>query len=1313
MMTMYDPPVPKQLITLQGTDAANSYSVYGREVEIVCSVPSLTEKTTTGSNKVKTTPVVKYEWESMHYIGNLVAVHRNNIYAAYSLRGKSGGIVRIVNRKTAERALLKDLVGRVVDVAFAHTDDIIIAAVDEIGNLFVHEIHEADDKKLTYPCQQNMNFHIGVNESAEIWNIDMVKIGHGTNTLSEDEAEYGLIRIQNHNQAIVDAAFSPDGTALATASLDGEVKFFQVNMNDNASPRCLHQWKPHDGKQLSCLFFLDDHRNSNSESQFWKFAVTGACNNQELRVWSCESWTCLQTLRFQCPSNLPMNFTSDPCMKAAMDLSASYLILSDIKRQVLYVLQIHQDGASNAAHVSSVSEFMLASPCLSFSILDASKKKFKKSLEDSHLDEITTGELDREETEETQEKSENQEASGIQLRLYTVHPKALQELLIRFRPESSAPSAPTPSISTISHDETGLRDALSDMSLSMDVSVADSEDVSRHQDPPQPVLLTPDAFTSPRKQQGATSVDQPVRASGSSTSSFTQVTGLNDELLSPHSSGNQSALSDTSTITHTPKDKVLASTFHDEGESITPLVEVDDAQQDVLNVSSQSKKSDSPPRGQERLNNVSLETFENVDESFTKTIDSAASVTMATGSGERSKDSTYRTTGFEVDPLSTSQNLQSTTHKDSYDENDEEVAEVLGEKYEQEEIPEVIDTKSPEGMEFSQPDFSQPEEEEERVTEGRSWPSPPQVAPETKRIQGEVSQRMDFMDEDVDDDDVDVRVEAEEDVDNQGSQERESELEEGDSGPQASKDQSSEEEEKPGRSQAAPVAAPIKEMAPIKEIHYKEVVETVDKEALRKLTESVQTLMTAMEAQNSRIEQLQYQLSEYQERQVEMHQQKLEREELHKMAHEAQPNIEEQLDKLESIVTSRVERMFAQHAQKEKGQRTQQLLKHTEGRERDQQEKLKQTVIQTINSAVASNVERQVRQEMRNVVLPNVTRILEPLKDQLHHELAQKLTATDSLLKDNIGKMVRSKQTIDTLAQSVCSVLQTPIQAAYREAFHNIVIPSFERATHNLFAQVNDTFVKGAKETIKHLDAHLEDIRQKHVDARDPIIGQLRKLTDTFQASAENIQKQVISTIHGQIKNEMQQSTNNLEDIVMQCVRQVVKEEVGVAVREQGATISDSVLNAMRSGAMTPVQMSPDPQHAQSQVLQLLRQGQLNAAFQQALSAANLDLVVFVCETVNPSQVFNQSPCPLQQPVLLSLIQQLSADIGNNTELKHKYLEEAVMNLDTGNPVTREHMKSVLFGLIQKLKAYIPSHPNDKTTRSLKMLQMASESLLK
>lgn len=57
-------------------------------------------------------------------------------------------------------------------------------------------------------------------------------------------------------------------------------------------------------------------------------------------------------------------------------------------------------------------------------------------------------------------------------------------------------------------------------------------------------------------------------------------------------------------------------------------------------------------------------------------------------------------------------------------------------------------------------------------------------------------------------------------------------------------------------------------------------------------------------------------------------------------------------------------------------------------------------------------------------------------------------------------------------------------------------------------------------------------------------------------------------------------------------------------------------------------------------------------SFLQALSAADLNLVLYVCETIDSQQVFGQQPCPLIQPVLLSLIQQLSTNLGTRTELK-------------------------------------------------------------
>lgn len=1330
MMTMYDNPVPRQLITLQGSDTANSFSVYGREVEIITSKPNeaASSQAKTGSNKVKTTPVVKFEWEPVYYIGNLVTLHRLNVYAAYSLRGKSGGVVRIINRKTAERALLKDLTGKVVDIAFAYTDDVILAAVDEVGNLLVHSVREGDDKKIqvhlllkitrprgTIPTEYHRVIWcpfipddcddssvtesstqdasrvlvLTHGEKSEIWNVDMVTREHGSGPLSVDDVEFGLIRIDSHTKAVMDAAFSPDGTALATASLDGEVKFFQVNMSESTSPRCLHQWKPHDGKPLSSLFFLDDHRNSSADTQFWRFAVTGACNNQEIKIWSCESWVCLQTLRFMCPPDLPTNFSAEPCMKAGLDLSAKYLVLSDIKRQVLYVLQIYQDSAANTAHVSSVSEFLLAQTCLSFAILDASKKKFKKVTEESHLDEITTGELDREEGgEDSEHKQEVPTASGIQIKLYTVHPKALQELLIRFRPESTAPPAATPSVSTISHDDTGLQDALSDMSFSLDSSRIDNN-MSLQQE--QPVLLTPEAFstTSPRKDLSTT---DPVRASGSSTSSLTQVTGLNDEMFSPHSSGDQSVLSEGSTITQTPTEKEDPSSgrySHDltptklppTGESLTSIAEI----------TTEDKPS--------ALQKVCVDDlFDSTRQSLGQTLNSTDSTTS-----RQSIENTTSTTGFEVGQLG-AQKLS--TMKESYDENDEEVAEVLGESY-KEEVEEEEEEEVEESLEDG-PQGTQPFEEHSGDMESdpmpTSWPKPPDVSTETREME-------DIQNEDVFTEDDDVQVEEEEEESKAENYDKDEEtgndmdnLQEGSSEEiEEQIEQASEELQSP---KEAPVAIPVaKAREIIKEIHTREIIrENVDRDAINALNENIQSILAVLEAQNSKIESLQYQLVEQQE----MQRQQVESD----LVPQQPQNIEEHLGKLEGIVTSRVERMFTQHTQKE-NQRVRELIQQSEQRDKQRQDRMQQILIQTMNNAVASNMEKQVRQEMANTILPSVTKILEPVKEQMHQEIAQKLTATDSIIRDSIGKMVRSKQTIEALGVAAGNVLQTPIQLAYREAFQNIVVPSFDRAMQNIFQQVNETFVKGTKETTRHLDTHLNEIREKHVEARDPIIAQLRKLTDSFQSSADSIQQQVLSTLQSRINAEIQSALSNLEETIVRYVRQAVKEEVSIAVREQGASISDSVLLAMRSGAVTPVQVTPDPHQVQTQILNLLRQGQLNAAFQQALSASNLDLVVFVCETVNPSQVFNQSPCPLQQPVLLSLIQQLSADIGNNTELKHKYLEEAVMNLDTSNPVTQGHMRGVLMGLTQKLKTYITAHPNDKTTRSLRMLQMASESLLR
>ena len=117
--------------------------------------------------------------------------------------------------------------------------------------------------------------------------------------------------------------------------------------------------------------------------QFWKFAITGADNNREIKIWACETWVCLQTIRFmpnvqQSPSFADARLPP-PVIKARLDLSANYLVLTDINRKALYVLQLYRDSDTSRASVTCVSEFLLTQPCLSFAISDTSLKRVDTS----------------------------------------------------------------------------------------------------------------------------------------------------------------------------------------------------------------------------------------------------------------------------------------------------------------------------------------------------------------------------------------------------------------------------------------------------------------------------------------------------------------------------------------------------------------------------------------------------------------------------------------------------------------------------------------------------------------------------------------------------------------------------------------------------------------------------------------------------------------------------------------------------------------------------------------------------------------------
>uniref|UniRef100_A0A1B6MJB4 Uncharacterized protein n=1 Tax=Graphocephala atropunctata TaxID=36148 RepID=A0A1B6MJB4_9HEMI len=1062
-----------QIINFSLSDVEESMEVCAKNV-LVTPSPGNHES---GSSKVKLHNIVDYTWEERFYTGQLLAVHIGGTFIAYGIKAvnKAYGVVRVVNRRTDQRALIKGLEGSVQDLAFAHVPtEVLLACVDLSGNLFLYQVVEnshshlacnlmlhilPDDVYIPQPgdfyrviwCPyipelQDDNpdeaqleatedvarlLALSRGKKMELWNIKMVTERHGAGPVKPNSVKMGYLEINEYEKPIVDAAFSPDGTAIATASLDGEIKFFQVYMQNGKKPRCLHQWQPHGGEPLSSLFFLDNLKNYNPDIQFWRFAITGAKNNSELKVWSCESWTCLQTLAFKVRPDRPIKF------KASIDLASGYLVLSDFHRKILYVLQLYTNHDDTSAAIISIAEFLLPYPILGFGIVEAGVQRFRSD----NLEEICYDENDEE------------SVLGILVRMFLVQPKSLQDCQIAFM--SPTPGSYDRSTIKYNHIKSGL-------------SVSNPELCGYSPDPiaiPHiPLsLMTPDAFNSPVK----------CETSGSS-------------LIKSHT--DEASYSNTTTLVASPH---------------------------------------SPD---ETDNNLLTGVEDNVV---------AAAFGFASGGSSPSR----------------------------------EVQEILGEN----------------NCFFKENDDLAPEQEQVDLPSSKEktiWPDIPMLRATEVRKNEEQTQLRRSVNQ--------AEASGGGDSDMWTSTQR---------------------------------------------------LLTSTSSMLQTISKLVQTC----EKQTAEIKQLR----------EEVQQQNKMREIENMITH----NSQQQMIILEKILGSNESKI--------------------------QQEAMASAVSQSVINFLSSNVFECINKEMSSTVVPAVSNHMDSLKRQIDLELAQKLSSIDQLLKENITKLVHSKSVMDALSAAAVSSLTPVISQSYKEYFTNVALPGFENSCSNMFVQINEIFSKGSKEFIFALDSQ------------------------SYQNSEKDREQgvQLLQSLSEILKNSMVQMNNDLKKSVAGIEKRVM-DSVTNALTLQQATLEGNMLAAVRSRSVTPAPHVVDTKMQQSQILQLITQGQINSAFQQALSASDLNLVVFACEKVNPQQLFGQTPCPLQQHVLLSLVQQLSADMNNNTDIKHKYLEEALMNLDVNNSVTQEHLPTVLNTLQRQLQGFIATNPNNRITRSMKILLMASQALL-
>ncbi|KAK5977454.1 hypothetical protein GCK32_006111 [Trichostrongylus colubriformis] len=330
-MGMGDPYVPADHLSpssivekyvLDGGDGVIKFA-NGSNVSLSLALESQTRDR--DSARIHTTTISDYKGDVRALRGRFLAV-QGDLIAFRFFNENTGDVIRIINRVSRNRRLIKGFSKAPVDLRFA-THLPLLAVVDGESNLHVYSVATDCQDVETYMTIMNWPGATSDNNTPRVvWcpyvaenpsdpsdvvnmvalfkkntvyvvNLSILKERGSRMTYEEALAVEEAILSVEVEEEVTAVCISPDSTAVAIARADGVVSFYVMNSNESEL-KFAHTWNPQMNRPIVELFFLDGARQKNQE-QFWRHCLVVAEGGRRLALFECEDWCCLGRVRFE------------------------------------------------------------------------------------------------------------------------------------------------------------------------------------------------------------------------------------------------------------------------------------------------------------------------------------------------------------------------------------------------------------------------------------------------------------------------------------------------------------------------------------------------------------------------------------------------------------------------------------------------------------------------------------------------------------------------------------------------------------------------------------------------------------------------------------------------------------------------------------------------------------------------------------------------------------------------------------------------------------------------------------------------------
>ncbi|XP_062220161.1 enhancer of mRNA-decapping protein 4-like [Phragmites australis] len=314
--------------------------------------------------------------------------------------------------------------------------------------------------------------------------------------------------------------------------------------------------------------------------------------------------------------------------------------------------------------------------------------------------------------------------------------------------------------------------------------------------------------------------------------------------------------------------------------------------------------------------------------------------------------------------------------------------------------------------------------------------------------------------------------------------------------------------------------------------------------------------------------------------------------------------------------------------------------------ERERMQQLVTLITSSINKDYPAMLEKSLKKEISSlgpVVARAITPIIEKCLASAVSDSVQK--GVGDKVCNQLDKSVSGKLEA-TLARQIQMQFHTSVkqalQDALRTSFESLLVPAFEQSCKTMFEQVDGAFQKGMSE-------HTVAIQQQVEAAHTPLALTLKETINSASSITQSFSSELLD-----------------------------------GHRKLLALVASGNAKAHNSNALQPINgpMGGPPEveaplDPMKELGRLISERKFDEAFTMALQRGDVSIVSWLCSQVDLRALCAMVPVPLNQGVLLALLQQLAVDINNETSRKVQWMTDVAMAINPTDSMIAVHVRPI------------------------------------